>query len=453
MSNLTSADLPPFSAIILAAGKGTRMKSQLPKVLHGVAGFPMLWHVLQKARALEAQETVVVIGPQMETVADVAKDTLSGCRIAVQKDQLGTGHAVRCAEDAVTNTDCAHVVLYGDTPLIRPQTIAKLLKRLERADLAVLGMRCYDPREYGRLVVDENDRLQRIVEYKDASWEERDINLCNSGVMAVAKGRIFELLKQVKNENAKGEYYLTDLVAIANAEGLHCVVEEADEQELLGVNSREELAVAEAEMQIRLRRWAMAHGATLIDPSSVFLAADTQIGQDVIIEPQVFFGAGVVVEDEVEIRAFSHIAGAKIGKGSVIGPFARLRPGAVLMEDVHVGNFVEIKKATVHPHAKVNHLSYVGDAVVGSGANLGAGTITCNYDGFAKHETVIGKGAFIGSNTALVAPVNVGDGAIVGAGSTIVDDVAAYALVTTRAPLYEKAEGAKRFREKRKKAE
>ncbi|MBY0356061.1 MAG: bifunctional UDP-N-acetylglucosamine diphosphorylase/glucosamine-1-phosphate N-acetyltransferase GlmU [Rickettsiales bacterium] len=444
-------ELPPFCAIILAAGKGTRMKSQLPKVMHSIAGFPMLWHVLQKVRALEAQETVVVVGPHMETVAELAKATFPECHVSVQKDQLGTGHAVQCAEDVVTQEGCAHVVLYGDTPLIRPQTIARLLKRLERADLAILGMRCYDPKEYGRLIVDNDDRLQAIVEYKDASWEQRDINLCNSGVMAVAKGRIFELLKQVKNNNAKGEFYLTDLVAIANAEGLHCVVEEADEQELLGVNAREELAVAEAEMQIRLRRWAMAHGTTMIDPSSVFLAADTQLGKDVIIEPNVVFGTGVVVEDEVEIRAFSHITGATIGRGSIIGPFARLRPGAVLMEDVHVGNFVEIKKATLHPHAKVNHLSYVGDAVVGSGANLGAGTITCNYDGFAKHQTHIGKGAFIGSNTALVAPVSVGDFAIVGAGSTIVDDVAAYALVTTRAPLYEKAEGAKRFREKRKK--
>ena len=418
------------AAIILAAGKGTRMKSRLPKVLHPLASRPMVLHVLDAARRARFARAVVVVGPGMEAVARA----VAPAETVVQAEQLGTGHAVLQARDALKGFAGEAVVLFGDTPLLTAATIKRTLAALRRgASVAVLGFEPKDPAAYGRLVLAKDGALERIVEFKDASPAERAIRLCNSGVLAANARLLFELLSKVKNDNAKGEYYLTDVVGLARARGLRCAVARADEAELMGVNARVELAEAEAAIQARLRRAAMAAGVSMADPSSVHLSWDTKLGRDVRLGPHVVFGPGVRVADDVEIRAYCHLEGARVASGAVIGPFARLRPGAVVGRGAHVGNFVEMKQASLGPGAKANHLSYLGDASVGAGANVGAGTITCNYDGFLKSRTEIGAGAFIGSNTALVAPVKVGRGAIVGAGSVITKDVPADALAVERA--------------------
>ncbi|MBM3485408.1 MAG: bifunctional UDP-N-acetylglucosamine diphosphorylase/glucosamine-1-phosphate N-acetyltransferase GlmU [Alphaproteobacteria bacterium] len=427
------------AAVVLAAGLGTRMKSARPKVLHEVAGRPMVCHVLDALRTAAVDRTVVVIGPEMGAVAAAVAPAAT----ALQAERLGTAHAVLAARDALTAFGGDILVLFGDTPLLTAETIAAMRRRIEGPDrpaVVVLGFQPRDPAAYGRVILAADGSLAAIVEYKDATEAERRVPLCNSGVMALRGDVAWALLDAVGNANAKGEYYLTDVVAIARRRGLgSALVEVSDEGEVMGVNARAELAVAEAIMQDRLRSRAMANGATLIDPASVHLSWDTTIGRDVTIGPHVFFGRGVRIGDDVDIRAYCHIEGATVEPGAIVGPFARLRPGARIGRDVHIGNFVEIKEALVETGAKVNHLTYVGDARVGAGANVGAGTITCNYDGFAKHRTDIGAGAFIGSNAALVAPVTIGDGAVVGAGSVITGDVPADALVITRAPVKEVA--------------
>jgi bifunctional UDP-N-acetylglucosamine pyrophosphorylase/glucosamine-1-phosphate N-acetyltransferase len=444
----------PVACVILAAGKGTRMKSKLPKVMHKIAHRPLLMHVIETARAFGAEQIITVTAPDMEPVRDAVSRTYKNTvENVLQQEQLGTGDAVKAARPLLKDFGGVVLMLYGDTPLIRAVTLEKMVavfKDSPETAVAVLGMQIAPPNEYGRLVTNGEGDLERIVEAKDANAKEKGIVLCNSGVMAVRGALLFPLLAKLGSKNAKGEYYLTDIVALARADGHRCRVVVADAQELQGINSRFELTRAEASLQWRLRMQAMAEGATLIEPGSVHLAIDTKLGRDVVIHPQVVFGPGVEVADNVEIRSFSHIEGAKIHAGAIIGPFARLRPGAVIGKGAHIGNFVEIKQATIEPGAKANHLSYIGDAHVGENANIGAGTITCNYDGYDKHRTTIGAGAFIGSNTSLVAPVNVGDGAVVGAGSVITEDVEADALAVARAPQKQKTHWAKALRNRRK---
>jgi bifunctional UDP-N-acetylglucosamine pyrophosphorylase/glucosamine-1-phosphate N-acetyltransferase len=441
----------PLACVILAAGKGTRMKSDLPKVLHRVAGRPMVGHVLSAVQTLDPDHVVVVVGPGMEEVAAA----VTPCPTAVQEEQLGTADAVRAAFGLLEGFTGDVIVLYGDTPLVTPETLRAMVAARRRAEdpaVIVLGMRPENPGAYGRLILDSEGGLERIVEYLDASDAERAVTLCNAGLMAFDGSRMFELIGRIGNDNAKGEYYLTDVVQIARAEGMACAVVEAEPAEVVGVNSRAELAEVEKLLQRRLRLAAMAAGATLVDPDSVFFSADTRLGRDVVVGPNVVFGAGVTVGDRVEIRPFCHLEQVTIDSGAQIGPYARLRPGARIGADVHIGNFVEIKNATIEPGAKINHLTYVGDARVGAKANIGAGTITCNYDGFNKSHTDIGAGAFIGSNTALVAPVSVGDGAIVGAGSVVTANVEADALVVSRARQQSYSGWAARFREGKQKA-
>ena len=438
----------PIAAIILAAGMGTRMKSDLHKVLHPIAGRPMLLHLIDSVQALKPERIVVVAGARREQVeAAVAPH---GVRTAIQADQLGTGHAVQQAADALAGFTGDVLILYGDVPLVSTDTMRRMLDRL-RGDgdpsIVVLGFRPGDPGAYGRVIADADGRIEKMVEFKDASPEERAETLCNSGLMAVRSADLFRLLDQVTNDNAAGEYYLPDVVMLAAKEGRSSVVIETDAEEVAGVNSRAELAAVDASWQAKRRVRAMAEGATLVDPATVWFSFDTIVGRDVLIEPNVFFGPGVSVADGATIRAFSHIEGATIGTAAEVGPYARLRPGAVLGEKSKVGNFVEVKKAVLGKGAKANHLTYLGDAEIGAGANIGAGTITCNYDGFFKYKTVIGEGAFIGSNSALVAPVTIGAGAIVGAGSTVTKDVEADALRLVRPDQQSKPGWAKRFRE------
>lgn len=414
------------TAVILAAGLGTRMKSRLPKTLHPIAGRPMLRHLLASAEAV-FDRIVVVIGPEMEAVGAAAKPHA----VVVQHERLGTAHAAR---QAVTYFGTGEVaILYADNPLIRPATLERLLARRAAGDagLALLAMRPHDPGKYGRLVEREG-YVTRIVEWTDATAAERAIGLCNAGVLCASAADMARWLEAVRPDNAKGEFYLTDVAALAAADGRRVAAVEAPFDELRGINSRAELAEAESVVQWRLRRAAMEGGVTLTDPASVFLSADTVFAPDVTVGPSVVFGPGVMVESGAEIRAFSHLEGCRVGAGAIVGPFARLRPGTLLESQAHVGNFVEIKAATLGAGAKANHLTYIGDAEVGAGTNIGAGTITCNYDGYAKHRTTIGAGAFIGSDTALVAPVTVGDGAIVAAGSVVTRDVPADALAVAR---------------------
>ncbi|AQR75509.1 bifunctional UDP-N-acetylglucosamine diphosphorylase/glucosamine-1-phosphate N-acetyltransferase GlmU [Sphingomonas sp. LM7] len=423
-----------IAAIILAAGKGTRMKSDTHKVLHPIAGRPMLLHLIDSVAALNPARTVVVVGAGREQVeAAVAPH---GADTAHQAEQLGTGHAVRMAEESLAGFDGDVLILYGDVPLVSTATMRRMLERLHGADApaaVVLGFRPDDPGAYGRVIADGQGHIVKMVEFKDASAEERAETLCNSGLMAVAGTDLFALLAEVTNANAAGEYYLPDIVMLAAAAGRHSAVIETDAYEVTGVNSRSELAALEAEWQHARRAKAMADGATLIAPETVWFAHDTRLGRDVLVEPNVFFGPGVEVADKVTIHAFSHIEGAQIASGAVVGPYARLRPGTVLGEDAKVGNFVEIKKAVLGKGAKANHLTYLGDAEVGAGANIGAGTITCNYDGFFKYRTNIGEGAFVGSNSALVAPVSIGKDATVAAGSVVTRDVEPGALGLARA--------------------
>jgi bifunctional UDP-N-acetylglucosamine pyrophosphorylase/glucosamine-1-phosphate N-acetyltransferase len=423
-------------AIVLAAGKGTRMKSDLPKVLHRIAGAPMLAHVLQAGSAAGIARGCLVVGPNMEAVGEAGQAVDAGLDVFVQPEQLGTADAVKAALPALEAGQGPILVLYGDTPLLRAETLKAVVGELDAgADLVVVGFEADDPTGYGRLLFDEEGRLAGIREEKDASTAERALTLCNSGIVAFRSGETLKtLLARIGNDNAKGEYYLTDAASLARADGLHARVVLSNAEEVLGVNSRAELAVAEAAMQMRLRNVAMAHGVTLIAPETVFFSYDTAIGRDVVIQPNVIIGPGVTIDDGATIMGFCHFENARIGPGATVGPFARLRPGAELAKNAHVGNFVEIKNAHVHEGAKVNHLTYIGDASVGAKANIGAGTITCNYDGFAKHRTEIGEGAFIGSNSSLVAPVKVGDGAFVGSGSVVTKDVPEDALAVSRVP-------------------
>ena len=437
-----------IAAIILAAGKGTRMKSDTHKVLHPIAGRPMLLHLIDSVAALAPARTVVVVGAGREQVEAAVQP--HGAATAHQAEQLGTGHAVRMAEVALAGFDGDVLILYGDVPLVATATMKRMLERLHGADApaaVVLGFRPADPGAYGRIVADGQGHIVKMVEYKDASPDERAETLCNSGLMAVRGGDLFALLARVTNENAAGEYYLPDIVMLAASDGRHSAVIETDAHEVTGVNSRGELAALEAEWQQARRIRAMADGATLIAPETVWFAYDTKVGRDVVIEANVVFGPGVDIADRVTIHAFCHIEGATILSGAQIGPYARLRPGTLLEQGAKIGNFVETKKSVIGPGAKVNHLSYIGDAKVGAGANIGAGTITCNYDGFFKYGTEIGHGAFIGSNSALVAPVKIGDGAIVAAGSVVTRDVEANALGITRAKQEVKPGWARRFRE------
>ncbi|MCP3731732.1 bifunctional UDP-N-acetylglucosamine diphosphorylase/glucosamine-1-phosphate N-acetyltransferase GlmU [Sphingomonas sp. MG17] len=437
----------PVAAVILAAGSGTRMKSDTHKVLHPIAGRPMLLHLVDTVAGLSPERTVVVVGARREQVeAAVAPHSVA---MAHQAEQLGTGHAVAQAEAALAGFAGDVLILYGDVPLVSAETMRRMVERLHGADspaAVVLGFRPADAGAYGRVIADADGRIAKMVEYKDASPEERAETLCNSGLMAVRSVDLFALLARVGNDNAAGEYYLPDIVMLAAGDGRASAVIETDAVEVTGVNSRAELAALEAQWQQARRARAMADGATLTAPETVWFAHDTAIGRDVTIEPNVVFGPGVSVADGVAIRAFSHIEGATIATGATVGPYARLRPGAVVGEGAHVGNFVEMKKAVLGKGAKANHLTYLGDTEVGAGANIGAGTITCNYDGFFKYRTQIGAGAFIGSNSALVAPVSIGDGAIVAAGSVVTQDVAADALALVRPPQTAKPGWAKRFR-------
>ena len=437
-------------AIILAAGKGTRMKSALPKVMHRLAGATLLAHVLGATKAAGIERICVVVAPGMDEVGASASAVHPKLEVFVQDRQLGTGDAVKAAHQALENFPGHVLVLYGDTPLLRSETLEAARGALHAgADLVVLGFETDEPTGYGRLLLDERGGLAAIREEKDASDEERGLTLCNSGIMGFrAAPTLLDLLGRIGKDNAKGEFYLTDAVAHARGDRLEARMIKANTEEVLGVNSRAELAAAEEAMQRRLRTGFMAEGVTMTAPDTVFFSHDTRIGRDVVIEPHVMIGAKVVIEDGATIRAFSHIEGAHIGPGASVGPFARLRPGAALAKDAHVGNFVEIKQSEIGAGAKVNHLTYIGDTSVGARANVGAGTITCNYDGFAKHKTVIGEDAFIGSNTSLVAPVKIGEGAYIGSGSVITKDVAPDALALSRAPQEEREGWAAKLRKR-----
>ena len=449
-----------IAAVILAAGQGTRMKSKKTKILHPIAGRPMLAQLMATIDALEAQNSgqfslqrrIVVVSPEN---GEAIQRDVPNVELAVQDPPLGTGHAVMAAAKTLSDFAGDVLVLFADSPLVSVETLtAMLAARHGAADPAVvvMGFRPRDSAEYARLIVDQTGALQRIVEHRDASPAEREVDLCNSGFMAIDGAALPQLLDGIGKDNAKGEYYLTEIVEIANRMGRRCAVVEAGEVEAWGINSRDQLAQAEAVVQNRLRHAAMAAGVTLQDPDSVYFCHDTVLGQDVTVGPHVVFGPGVTVADDVTIHAFSHLEGCRVAAGASIGPFARLRPETEIGAGVRIGNFVEVKKARIEDGAKVNHLSYIGDARVGMGANIGAGTITCNYDGFLKSFTDIGKGAFIGSNTALVAPVKVGDGAIVGAGSTVTREVPADALAVERSEQKERPGWAAAYR-KRKAAE
>ena len=434
----------PIAAIVLAAGKGTRMKSDLHKVLHPIAGRPMLLHLMASVDALSPAKKVVVVGDK----ADQLEAALGGTAdLAVQDPQLGTGHAVQQAETALAGFDGDVLILYGDVPFVPAATMQAMIDRLGAADapaVVVLAFEPADPLQYGRVITD-GDRVVKMVEHKDATDAERAVRLCNSGLMAAKARDLFALLARVTDDNAAKEFYLVDIVNIANADGRSCAVVKTDADDVAGINSRAELAAAEAQWQAFKRDEAMAGGASLRAPETVWFSWDTELGRDVTIEPNVFFGPGVKVADNVTIRANSHIEGATIGADCEVGPFARLRPGTVLGEKAKIGNFVETKKAVLGKGAKANHLTYLGDVTVGAGANIGAGTITCNYDGYFKYQTVIGENAFIGSNSALIAPVTIGRDAIVAAGSAVSRDVAPGDLRMVRAEQLIKPGWADRF--------
>lgn len=421
-------------SIILAAGEGTRMRSAKPKVLHEVGGLPMVGHVVRTAQASGAASIAVVVGPNHEKVEIEVSTAVPGVAIARQTERLGTGHAVRQAEAAYRDAPGNIIVLYADNPLISTETVGEIQTRLDAgADIVVVGFRPADPTGYGRLLT-EHGRLLAIREHKDASDVERRVDLCNSGIMGFRADTLRGVIDRIGNANAKGEYYLTDAVELAHGDGKRIEYVVADADEVIGVDDRTKLAKAEATFQELRREDFMKQGVTLHDPSSVHFSWDTKIGRDVVIEPNVFFGPGVVIEDDAVIHAFSHIEGAHVGRGATVGPFARLRPEANLGEGAKVGNFVEVKKADIGAGAKINHLTYIGDAEIGAGTNVGAGTVTCNYDGINKAKTTVGANAFIGSNSSLVAPVTIGEGAYVGSGSVITKDVEADALALGRAP-------------------
>ena len=408
--------------IILGAGMGTRMKSDLPKVLHPIGGAPMLVHAMRAGAALDPEKTVIVAGHGAEAVRRAALAYDPDAQIVLQSEQLGTAHAVAQAGPALDGFAGDALVLYGDTPFIRAETLAAMAQARATHDIVVLGFEAADAGRYGRLIM-AGDALERIVEFKDATNEERSVSLCNSGVIAAKSSVLFDLIAAVDNDNAAGEYYLTDIIGIARAKGLSATVVRCDEAETLGVNSRSQLSAAEAAFQATARAAAIADGVTLLAPQTVFFAYDTCIGRDAVIEQNVVFGPNVTVESGATIRAFSHLEGCHVSRGATVGPYARLRPGAELQEDVHIGNFVEIKNAVVAEGAKINHLTYIGDADIGARTNIGAGTITCNYDGVFKHRTTIGADVFIGSNTMLVAPVTVGDQAMTATGTVVTKNI------------------------------
>ena len=433
-------------AIVLAAGEGTRMRSARPKVLHQIAGQSMLAHVLAAVGQAGGSAVAVVVGPDAGGVSAEAKRNAPGAEVFVQTERCGTAHAVLAATDALARSADDILIIFGDTPLIRPETLRRMREALANgAAIAVLGFRPKDPAGYGRLVLEEG-KLVAIREELDATPAERAIDLCNGGLMAFAGNTAMTILKRIGNDNRKGEFYLTDAIAIARAMKLKAVVIETEEDDVRGINTKAQLAETEAALQQRLRKAAMDAGVTLVAPETVFLAADTKFGRDVTVEPYVVFGPGVTVEDNAVIRSFSHLDHAHVGKGSLVGPYARLRPGAKLGADVHIGNFVEVKEAVIEDGAKANHLAYIGDARLGAGSNFGAGSIVCNYDGATKHRTDIGKGVFIGSNSALVAPVTIGDGAYVATGSVITHDVPSDALAIARERQVVKEGGASRIR-------
>ena len=410
------------NVIILAAGQGSRMNSDIPKVLHQIGAAPLVVHAMKSGAAVSPDRTVVVVGVGAEAVENAVLDWDPDAIVVRQAEQLGTGHAVLQAKDALAGVGGDAIVLYGDTPFIRAATLAAMLDARKRHAVVVLGFTPADPGRYGRLVM-QGDVLKRIVEFKDADAPTRAIGLCNSGVVCADRALLMDLLSKVGTGNAAGEYYLTDIVEIAAARGLTATVVQCPEEETLGINTRPQLVAAEALFQSHARAEAIADGVTLIAPDSVHFAHDTVIGRDAVIEQNVVFGPGVTIESGARIRAFSHLEGCHVSRGGIVGPFARLRPGAELAEDVHVGNFVEIKNAIVDEGAKINHLTYIGDADIGAKTNIGAGTITCNYDGVLKHRTKIGKNVFVGSNTMLVAPVSLGDNSMTGSGSVITRDV------------------------------
>ncbi len=437
-------------AIVLAAGEGTRMKSDLPKVLHTIAGRSMLGHAIVALVGAGATDVVVVVGPDRDDVAREAVAAFGGARIVVQRERLGTAHAVLAAREALMEGHDDVVVAFADTPLMTTETFTSMRAAIAGGNhVLAVGFEAADPTGYGRLVM-ADDGLAAIVEHKDASEAERSIRLCNAGLLALSGPHALDIIARIGNDNAQREYYLTDAVKIARSLGLSAQVLVAPEDEVQGVNDRVQLARAEATMQKRLRDAAMRAGATLLAPDTVYFNHDTKLGRDVIVEPNVFFGPGVIVEDQAVIHASSHLEGAHVGRKASVGPFARLRPGAHLGEKAKVGNFVEIKSASLGAGAKVSHLSYIGDASVGAGANIGAGTITCNYDGFSKFRTIIGEGAFVGSNSSLVAPVSIAAGAYVGSGTVVTKDVAADALAVGRAQQVEIPGWASKFRARKK---
>ncbi len=434
-----------IAVLILAAGKSKRMQSALPKVMHPLAGRPMLGHVLDTAQSLKPQKLAVVIGGDMGEV----EDFISPIPAIVQNPPKGTGHAVSCAMDFLKGFSGPVLILYGDTPFIGQQSLLGLLDQiLSGASVAVMGFYPQDPAQYGRLVLNQKGELESIIEYADCNDMQRTIAFCNAGLMAVDGKQLPNLLQDLKSGNAQGEHYLTDLVAIARGKGLRCAAIEVDESEVMGVNTRQQLADAERIMQKKLREKIMAGGVTLTDPNTVFFSYDTAIGPDSIVEPNVLFGPKVKIGKNAHIKAFSHITGAEIGDHASIGPFARLRPGTTLADDVHIGNFVEIKNTSLGQGVKAGHLTYLGDATVGKDVNIGAGTITCNYDGFEKHRTEIGADSFIGSGTVLVAPISIGKDAYIAAGSAIVENIAAGELGIARAKQSNKPGWVAQFRAK-----
>ena len=436
------------AAVILAAGMGTRMKSTTPKVLHKVAGLPILGHVIAAARGAGATKIVVVTSPDGQAVRDYA--AREGADAVIQPEQLGTGHAAACAALALKDFTGTLAVTYGDMPLLTSDAFEVSFAAQAKTGMAIVAFEAGDPAAYGRVIVNAEGLLDRIVEFKDGTESERAVTLCNAGLLAADAQNFFRWAARLKNDNAQKEYYLTDIPLLAREDGVSCAVARTAEENVMGVNSRAELAVAESAMQTRLRKKALAAGVGMVAPETVYLSSDTVLEADVQIEPFVVFAPGVTVKSGAIIKSFSHLEGATVGQGALIGPYARLRPGAEIEEDVHIGNFVEIKESRIEKGAKANHLSYIGDARVGAGANIGAGTITCNYDGFGKYQTDIGAGAFIGSNASLVAPVKIGDGAITGAGSTITKNVEAGALAVTRSEQKQIKDWAENFRAKKK---
>lgn len=443
-----------FSVIILAAGKGTRMKSDLPKTMHKIAGFSMLDLVIKKAKFLGAKSICVVISEEMTQFQNdvIANHKDIEIDFVIQQERLGTAHAVRVALENMKIVDDQILVLYGDTPLIKVDSLKNMMRSLKENALCILGFDCFEQNKYGRLVT-KNNELLKIVEFKDASEEERQIILCNSGVVAIKHDNLLNLIKKIDNQNAAQEYYLTDIVEIVKNEGLKATFIKADETEVLGVNSRIELARAELIRQDEIRNYLMENGVTLIDPKSVFFSDDIAIENDVIIHPNVVLGKNVIIKKGAEIKSFSHIEGAVIESGAAIGPFARIRPGTIVGNDAKVGNFVEIKKSKIAPQAKIGHLSYIGDSEVGFASNIGAGTITCNYDGYSKFKTIIGENVFVGSNSALVAPVKIGDNAVIAAGSVITKNVENDDLAIAREVQLNKKDGAKKYHKIKSKKE